>query len=668
MSLYKCLFERISNDQAKEIYNELIDRIKNNSINSTIVQTENFIFQISDSEDQNNNNLNISTINLGECGSILKNNTNSSLILLKVDSRNEDLTSTYVFFEIFNSKDINNKIDLNLCKNIPIEIRVPKKLDNTTLIYYSSLNESGYNLFNPEDSFFNDICSTYTSKDGKDMLLSDRWKDIYSTSNDKYYCQKECKLISYDLMSEKAICNCNIPEEKDRNIDTELDNIDFSFVSKGVIGRFSKPLKNSNFFILKCYKLIFEIKIFLKNIGSIFISIIILIYIILMIIYFFTGKKKIMKFTQYILELKNKGKMSIKNKGKINIKNKGKINIKESGKRKIISLLKRKKNKVKKPIGKNNPPKKESNQTNNIINIKNSYSIYTSDLSRHLYLNNLNNNLNRNSSVLKLKNNSTKKILLKQSKTYINKKKGKNNFTNNKHLIISDYELNNLDYENAIKLDKRTFLQYYISLIRRKQIILFAFIPNNDFNLTTIKLSLFLISFTSYFAINGFFFNDETMHQIYKASSKYNIIDQISIIIYSSLITSTLNVILRELSLSEKSFISIKKENNYKKFIIQAKDVRNYLIIKCIIFYIIGLVLLIFYWFFISCFCAVYVNTQIILLKDTLISFSLSMTYPFGINLFPGMLRIPSLRINIKNIKKNNKKCLYNVSKFIALI
>ena len=135
----KCLFERISNDQAKEIYNELIDRIKNNSINSTIVQTENFIFQISDSEDQKNNNLNISTINLGECGSILKNNTNSSLILLKVDSRNEDLTSTYVFFEIFNSKDINNKIDLNLCKDIPIEIRVPKKLDNTTLIYYSSL-------------------------------------------------------------------------------------------------------------------------------------------------------------------------------------------------------------------------------------------------------------------------------------------------------------------------------------------------------------------------------------------------------------------------------------------------------------------------------------------------------------------------------------------------
>ena len=70
-----------------------------------------------------------------------------------------------------------------------------------------------------------------------------------------------------------------------------------------------------------------------------------------------------------------------------------------------------------------------------------------------------------------------------------------------------------------------------------------------------------------------------------------------------------------------------------------------------------------FFWYFISCFCAVYKNTQTILIKDTLISFALSMSYPFGLNLLPGMFRIPALRATNKD-----KKCLYKVSGLIALI
>ena len=72
---------------------------------------------------------------------------------------------------------------------------------------------------------------------------------------------------------------------------------------------------------------------------------------------------------------------------------------------------------------------------------------------------------------------------------------------------------------------------------------------------------------------------------------------------------------------------------------------------------------MLFFWYFISCFCAVYNNTQIILLKDTLLSFGLSMLYPIGLSLLPGAFRIPSLRS-----EKKNKKCLYNFSKIIALL
>ena len=91
-------------------------------------------------------------------------------------------------------------------------------------------------------------------------------------------------------------------------------------------------------------------------------------------------------------------------------------------------------------------------------------------------------------------------------------------------------------------------------------------------------------------------------------------------------------------------------------------EIKDYLTIKFIAFFIVSFLLTIFYWYFISCFCAVYNNTQIILIKDSLISFGVSMLYPFGINLLPGIFRIPSLRA-----KNKDKKCLYTISQLLSL-
>ena len=62
-------------------------------------------------------------------------------------------------------------------------------------------------------------------------------------------------------------------------------------------------------------------------------------------------------------------------------------------------------------------------------------------------------------------------------------------------------------------------------------------------------------------------------------------------------------------------------------------------------------------------FCAIYINTQFHLIKDSLISFGWSLVYPFFIYLIPGIFRIPSLS------NPNNKRvCLYSFSKLIQMI
>jgi hypothetical protein len=235
----------------------------------------------------------------------------------------------------------------------------------------------------------------------------------------------------------------------------------------------------------------------------------------------------------------------------------------------------------------------------------------------------------------------------------------KNMDYNPKYLV--DSELNALEYKKALKYDNRTFIEYYISLIKAKQIIVFTFFPINDYNIITLKISLFLIIFSLFFTITAFFYDDNTMHNIY-SNNGLSISSQIPDIIIASIIIIFMNAILRQLALSEQNILFIKREK-YHDAVESSKDAKKCFRIKFSIFFVINNIIIFFCWFFLSCFCAIYKNTQILLIRDALCSFGFYMFYPFLLNLLPGALRISAL-----NDKNKNKECMYNISKFISLI
>ena len=249
-----------------------------------------------------------------------------------------------------------------------------------------------------------------------------------------------------------------------------------------------------------------------------------------------------------------------------------------------------------------------------------------------------------------LKNNNNEEIINNSEKNN-NNKNSINNYIN--------YELCLLTYEEAIILDKRNYIEYYFSLLNRKQIIFFTF-NNKDYNSIYVKICCFFFSFSLSFAINTLFFNNKNLDKINEDKGKFNIIYQIPIILYSSIISCAFNSLISFLSFSDINIIEFKnlsEKANLKEYVDKLK---NNLKIKFIIFFIIIFIFLILFWFYISSFCAIYVNTQIYLIKDTLINFGFSLVYPFGLCLLPGIFRIPSLRG-----KNQDKKCLYNFSKFI---
>ena len=226
-------------------------------------------------------------------------------------------------------------------------------------------------------------------------------------------------------------------------------------------------------------------------------------------------------------------------------------------------------------------------------------------------------------------------------------------------------EINQYLYEYAIKLDNRSFCEYYISLIQTKHALIFSFYYNNDYNSKIMKIDLFFVNFIINYTISALFFTDKTIHQIYEDKGKYKILYQLPQIIYSTIISSILNTILKLFALSENSISDFKiKKDKDKETIKKLKQkLINKLNIKFILYFIISSIILILFWYYLSLFCSIYENTQIFLIKDTLTSFGLSLLYPLGLYLLPVILRISAL-----SNKNNERICLYNFSKFLQKI
>ena len=69
----------------------------------------------------------------------------------------------------------------------------------------------------------------------------------------------------------------------------------------------------------------------------------------------------------------------------------------------------------------------------------------------------------------------------------------------------NDEEKNNLNYELALRYDKRTYFEYYLSLLKTKHPFIFSFCYSKDYNSKIIKLDLFFISFIMNYVINALF-------------------------------------------------------------------------------------------------------------------------------------------------------------------
>ena len=561
----------------------LLDDVLKDQKEDIMKQESDTLYQLTTSYNQNHkNNENISLVKLGECENIIKDqyglSKEETLIIFKIEKIIEGLNIPLIEYEIFSSK-IKKKIDLDCCikAGVNISIYIP-----------ININESNLFKYDPNNSYYNDICHTYTTENGTDISLFDR-KNEYN--NNMLLCTINCKYSGYDFDKKQIICQC----QPKNNISLFLiENKD------ELIEYLINTESKTNLDVLKCLKILFSKEGFIKNIGSYFIILIIICYIMLLIYFYLKGYILLYEqidglLTDKILE------------NEIELSSKKDMKYEKEISTDILSSS------------------KNSNNTDKKINSKNKFD---SEI-------------------------SARKIIINNQREINNHKIGIE-----KKITYSNYEINTIPYEEALENDKRTYFQFYVSLLKMKHILIFTFNKKKDYNSYTIKLCLFLFSFPLCLATNVLFFNDSIMNKIYK--SEYKVYDFSPQAIYSSIIIFIFEELLKILALSQENILQIKHEKNKSNLNARTIAIVKCLKIKFIYFFILSFIFLLFFWLYVACFCAVYKNTQIFLIQVMLFSYLISLFHPFITCLIPGIFRIPAL--------KGPGKCIYKLSQIIQFV
>ena len=192
---------------------DIEDMITGLPVNS-IYHGEGFILHVYNSSSESTKNAllisqenNLTYIFFGDCINVLKMVWNvdedTHLLIAKIDIIRANQITNQLEYMVFDSLS-GNKLDLSVCANLNIKVSHP--LLNTSgididLAYNLSMN--GVDIYNTDDSFFNEFCLNFTSETNRDVVLKDRRNDYYKNVS---FCEINCTYSKVDIQSLRVEC------------------------------------------------------------------------------------------------------------------------------------------------------------------------------------------------------------------------------------------------------------------------------------------------------------------------------------------------------------------------------------------------------------------------------------------------------------------------------
>ena len=218
---------------------------------------------------------NTSIIDISSCEAIIKKKYGLSdeeeLMIIKGDLL-ENLTEMYignkVEYQLF-STSMGCFFPLSDCEegeSSVVSVTNPFNTQNLISQFQSKIDavvSNGYDVFDSNSPFYNDICSPFTNENGNDVLLDERRADYFNENIN--LCERGCTFVSYNLSLKMYTCSCPVKTSVGADM---KNNSNVEQVSKEFPESFYKRHKHSNIEVFKCASQVFSPKGQTKNFGS----------------------------------------------------------------------------------------------------------------------------------------------------------------------------------------------------------------------------------------------------------------------------------------------------------------------------------------------------------------------------------------------------------------
>lgn len=570
--------------------------------------------------------------NFSECENKITSTSSLSsqeLIFVLVEVEREGQTTKQLDYKIFNSTGA--EINIDICKGITINIEYPLYISDEN--YYElayQLYTKGYDIFDPEDPFYNDFCTPYYTEDGKDVVLLDRRENYFKNIS---LCEEGCSYTSVDFKTSKVKCSC---EPKNSFLDTINENIpEDSFLNDVSI---------SNLIVVRCYNLVFNWAYAKKNLGHWILISLFVFQIFFFFIFILVGLKQIYAYLNHYTPADTNRHAFCKSNPKINSKSQ-----------------------------RNNPMVEDMNEVfekdspDDLLHFKGKIDNSSVPppalcLNDQYYL-----SKRKETSVSTIERVDLKIKKYKNEYTQSSAQKfGISNKTEStgkeKDDEFEDDELDEFVYEDALQYDKRNCCSILWRIMKKKLVVLSICSDDSVFEPLSVKLTAFTLNLGFYLALNCVFYSDSYISERFKTTKEtdflYIIENEIEKSIYVSLACSAINLLIDYILSGKKRFMTLIKTKQYTaKYLPESRKLLSSYKKKLFWFYFVSIILFGFFWYYVSAFCAVYQATQKSWLESSIISFVFSIILETFYSVIIFLLRMIGLKCHIS--------CIYTFSKYL---
>ena len=494
---------------------------------------------------------------------------------------------------------LKNGTELYIEEDYYVDVYVPiKNLDLAKYNYSQIFAEQGYDIYDKESDFYNDIC-TSANLGENDLTLKDRKKDIYP--NDVILCKNNCYYIGIISENERIICSCNLNINKEAE---KTDDINDDLSEEYEDNFVSYLLDKINYKIFICYKLITLFGNLKRNYAF---------YSIIGIFFFII----ILNLAFYCCTLSDIKNLMLEKSPTF-----------ESVKLEIIQQINKKK---KRQIGINskiNPPKKKKKKKKG-LKIK---KIKIQKIKKNVYIKNN----------IYIKNPSHKRLI------YIGKSKKKESDSDS-----CDDEINNLPYTKALIKDKRNIFKIFKSVLFEKLELIYILFGKQSIKL--ILLNEYILSLLINFFFNTLLYSDEIISNKYHNNGQLDFVVTLILSLSSNIITSIICYYIKYSKGIEERFERISEIKYEEHYIRNVNQYFRFLKIKFSCFFISELIIISSCFYYVVIFCIVYSCSKISLLINYLTSLLEGLIISVGITIIIAFTRVIGIKCFNKRLYNTSK-------------